>query len=119
MTWRNVDLSFMHNGKIAVNCRTKEELVVLMTAIKKEYPQYEHTCTIKSRLWESDRDKDGLSVRAIASGEGSVDFGHCWAEWYRRNGYTVVEFRDICKGMDLGEIISGYDDMSAALEALF
>lgn len=119
-TWKDVNLDFMHEGRVAVNCRTKEGLRALTKAIVEMYPKYKIVFETKYQLWEGDRDDEGMAIRAELCEDGTIDYGHCYASWYRGNGYKVIELSDITyKAKDLGALNTGYMDVNAALAALF
>ena len=108
----DVDLSFMKKGRIAINCRTEEELKMLTDAIIEEYPKYKHIFRVKYGCWKHDHNDEGLSIRAQVLPSGDIDYGHCTATYYRNNGYKVIEFITICKQLDFGQF--EYDYLSAA-----
>ena len=115
----NIDLSFMKRRRIAINCRTEEELKILTDAIIKEYPKYDHVFRTKYGCWKNDHNDEGLSIRAHVLPSGNIDYGHCTATYYRNNGYKVIEFITICRQLDLGKIESGYLSAADAFAALF
>lgn len=115
----DVDLSFMKSGRIAVNCRTKEELKILTDAIIEKYPEYDHVFSVKYRCWEYDHDDEGLSIRAQVLPGGNIDYGHCRAAYYRNNGYKVIEFITIYRQLDFGQIESNYLGAADVFAALF
>ena len=120
-TWKDIDLSFLEEKNVAVNCRTREGLLSLITAICKEYPGNDDRLSGYSKVFEDYRDNGtGVAIRLRAIRDGKLYLGHCDAEWYELKGYKVIELCDItCKAKDLGSIDTGHMDMNAALSALF
>lgn len=119
-TWKDIDLSFMREFGTVVNCRTKEGLRALTTAIGNNYPDYRSLFDEKYSCWDYQHDDRGLSIRAELFEDGSISSGHCNASWYEENGYKIIELSDItCRTKDLGVFDTGYIDMNAALAALF
>ena len=115
----DVDLSFMKEHRIAINCRTEEELKMLTDAIIKDYPKYEHVFRTKYGCWQHDHNDDGMSIRAQVLPSGDIDYGHCTATYYQNNGYKVVEFITICRQLDFGQIESDYMSAADVFAALF
>lgn len=120
-TWKDIDLSFLEEENVVVNCRTKEGFSSLVTAICKEHPDSKDQLTDFLKIFGDDyNDESGMAIRLRAIRNGKLYFGHCDAEWYKARGYKVIELCDItCKAKDLGALDTGYIDMNAALAALF
>ena len=119
-TWKDINLDFMHEKDVVVNCRTKEGLRALTKAIGEAYPRYRPTFQTKYELWERDHDDEGMTIRAELCEDGTINYGHCFAWWYREEGYKVLELCDITHtAKDLGALNTGYMDINAALAALF
>lgn len=120
VTWKDINLDFMHEKGVVVNCRTKEGLFALTKAIGEAYPRYRGIFKTKYELWERDRDDEGVTIRAELCEDGTINYGHCFASWYREAGYKVIELCDITyKAKDLGVLSTGYIDINAAIAALF
>lgn len=114
-----VDLSFMKRDRVAVNCRTSEELKALTDAIAEEYPAYSRVFQTKYKCWTFDHDSEGMSIRAKLLPDENIDYGHCYASYYRNCGYEVIEFSAISTQLDFGEIEPCHINADEALSALF
>lgn len=120
-TWKDIDLGFLEEENVVVNCRTKEGLSSLVTAICKEYPDSaDHLYDYLEIFDDGYNDERGMGIRLRAIHNGKLYFGYCDAEWYEAKGYKVIELCDItCKAKDLGTLDTGHMDVNAALAALF
>lgn len=114
-----VDLSFMKEERVAVNCRTEKDLKILTDAIAEQYPQYSQILQVKYRCWAHDHDDEGMAIRAKLFLDGNIDYGHCTATYYRNRGYKVLEFSSISKQLDYGQIETCFSNAEEALAALF
>ncbi len=120
-TWKDIDLSFLEEENVVVNCRTKEGLSSLVTAICKVHPDAEGQLRGFLEIFGDDYNEgNGMAIRLRAIRNSKLYFGHCDADWYKIKGYKVIELCDItCKAKDLGVLDTGYMDVNAALAALF
>ena len=120
-TWRDIDLSFMlQEDQTAINCRTKEGFRSLAQAIYRRFPAYKEQLDDYVKLYKEYNNGEGMALRAKLIGRNRLSLGYCNAEWYKSNGYKVIELCDITHGVkDLGALDTGHIDMNAALAALF
>lgn len=116
---KEIDLGFMKQGRIAVNCKTRSDFYALCMAIGDKYPEYKNTFMARAASWEYQCDDEGLALRAMLYNDGRIGCGYCQAEWYRSNNYKVIQFEDICYSRDYGDFNSGFVDIDAAIAALF
>lgn len=120
-TWKDIDLGFLEEENVVVNCRTKEGLSSLVTAIYKQYPDSKDQLNDILKMFNGDYNYgNGMAIRLLTIRNGKLYFGYCDADWYKIKGYKVIELCDIThKAKDLGALDTGHMDVNAALAALF
>ena len=120
-TWKDIDLGFLEEENVVVNCRTKEGLSSLVTAICKVHPDAEDQLRGFLKIFGDDYNEgNGMAIRLRTIRNGKLYFGYCDADWYKIKGYNVIELCDITgKAKDLGALDTGHMDVNAALAALF
>ena len=115
-----IDTSFIYNPMTAVACKTENEWKLLIQQLSALYPEHAGNLSNIMRSWYIYHNKNGLALRFYYNNcSGRPHYGFAKNYFYRKNGFTVYNFGDIYKCIDLGEIQSEYADTKSAVLALF
>lgn len=121
ITWEDIDLGFMYQKNVAVLCRTYEGLRELMKAIEERHPKYRSTTSFICSKWNPiEHGRFGFAVKAYFY----IDSDYVYFEFgrgcdYLAQGYSIIELCDITGKRDFGVFDTGFENMDAALAALF
>lgn len=102
--FRYVDLSLVsENRKIAILCRNIDDAETLFHNIKEQFPQrlywsLEETLTV----WRYNGEKTGFTFFREYDDEPET-LSYCDEQWFREEGYELVEFSDLVQIPDLEE----------------
>lgn len=120
----NIDLSFINQSQIVVHTKNKSDAVKLIESVRKNYPHCfsEDSASVMIGVWSRHKGDTAYRFRlrpATESVKEAIICGYCYTEWYKAEGYNVIEFEDLITGKDLGEINFEFSSKADALSALF
>lgn len=97
------DLSRMTSlPKCAVMCRNIEELKSFYENVKRQLDKFLYWDFDEIlMLWERYREITGFTLFVSDSEPGSMSY--CDEDWFRKSGYELIEFSDLCDVADIEE----------------
>ena len=100
--------------KCAVNCKTTEEVLDFLAAVRQNYPPgFKDHWTADGNCGEDFVPEAPTAITTVADDwDEEPNFGWCDAEWYEDHDYTVIEFEDLDLNPTPRELVSeGFESL--------